>query len=189
MKRTICSLLAGIFLLLAHASLADNNAQGTWADTVYKDPSTGITFTLPEGWIHDDEMLSPGPMMDVIVSDESGANAIAIACMDSSTIVQLIPSDILGPYGKLIENSMQMLSERMILELFTSAITGNDANAKTQIEEVMVGNATYVMLRSDMNGSALLQCILLRIEGAKLSVLMFSSSSGMETEQFLAWFS
>lgn len=189
MKRVTAMLLICVYLAISIFSLAEESVKGTWEGDIYTNQYSGITFTLPEGWIHDDEKLSPSPVMDLIVADESGENAVAIAYLNSNAIQQLIPSDILGPYSQLIQNSLSFLSEQMILELFTSAITANDKTAKTQIDEIVIGDTAYVMLRSGMNDGALMQCVLIHIDGSYLSVLMFSSSNGMETERFLECFS
>lgn len=183
-KSMVCLLIACIALLPLCGAFATGSDLSAWDGDVYTNASSGIIFTLPEGWINHPEGLPSNPLFDVLVADQDGASAIAIGLLDMNTMMQMVP---MGAYGQFLEGGVQALGESAMLEMIASMFAAAGTSAPPETKSVMVGENPYMMITFEENG--LMQSILLRMMDTQLSILFFTSSNHMEPDRFLLFFS
>ena len=167
--------------------------EAVWDETRYVNHLSGIDFTLPENWVMDpDGLLLNNPFFEVLASDQMGANAIAIGFIDLPELVRLIPSDALGPYAGLLDSiDWVNVDGETIVNMMAAAFASGafDEDNRVRSEAVYVGESEYRMTSIDLYEGALLQSILIRPVGRRISVILFSSSDQTGTEWFLSHFS
>ena len=166
-------------------------APGVWDGKQYTNQQSGVHFTLPENWVFDPDHLLPNPFFDVLASDQTRANAIAIGWIDLSELIKLVPAEALGPYaGVISQMDLSKFDSRIIMSMITSMFKGNfGGDSGVQSSAIMVGDAEYTLIAIDLYEGALLESLLLRPAGRQMSVIMFSSSDHTGVEWFLSHFS
>lgn len=186
MGKRIALLLAILCLLPTFCVGAESD--GIWDGNRYTNQVSGVHFTLPENWVKNPEGALPNSFFDVIVSDQTGENAIAIGLIDLSALVQMMSPGAIGPYAGLLDQ-IDSIDEEAILGFLTSMVTSGQFGEKSEAKMVSVGDSEYLMISILQEDESLMQSILIRSAGKWTSFILFSSSDQTESEWFLAHFS
>ena len=185
-----CLVLLMILILLPSLCAAETNPDG-WNGERYVNQQSGVIFTMPENWLYDPLGLLPNPFFDVLASDQTGANAIAIGFIDLQELVKLIPADALGPYAGLLNQiDWSNIDAKVLMNMMASMFTSGSFGADVGITptSILMGEMEYTLIAIDLYDGALLEYLLLQPAGKQMSVIMFSSSDHTEAEWFLSHF-
>lgn len=197
MKRFLGLVLAGAMALSLVACGGETKEdfkllRGTYTDNIYTNESTGISFTMPEGWsvIDDDELLST---YGVDVDADEFANWTSEDFADAMVIpdTRIVRDNNTENMSVIYENLKKTGGTKYTMEQYmnqaTAQLSGYTVSEPTQTT-VCGLDAVYVIAETTLYGTPVSQYLLVVRVDDYMTVITYTTIADTTVDQFLDMF-